>query len=106
MNERCFFCEFERGPLTDPLEICKECCDFNNFKPKIRMTQSMAHEYERFKKEEEWINDKTVEFDRDTALAVLKELSKRMYPSHDLFGEKTLVIKRNKFEAVRKKFLG
>lgn len=50
--------------------------------------------------------EKEVEFDRDTALEVLKTLSRYMYPSHDLFGNKTLVINRDKFEAVRKKFLG
>lgn len=44
-------------------------------------------------------------FDRDTALAVLKEFSRDMYPSNDIFGHKTLVISRGKFEAIRKKFL-
>lgn len=45
------------------------------------------------------------EFDRDTALTILKELSRDMYPSYDLFGKKTLVINRDKFEAIRKKYL-
>ena len=45
------------------------------------------------------------EFDRYTALEVLKDLSKDMYPSYDLFGKKTLVIDRDKFEAVRAKYL-
>lgn len=44
-------------------------------------------------------------FDRKTALEVLKDLSKDMYPSHDLFGKPTLVINRDKFENVRKKYL-
>lgn len=48
----------------------------------------------------------TVKFDRATALAVLKEFSRDMYPSLDLFGNKTLVIRREKFEAIRKKYLG
>lgn len=39
------------------------------------------------------------------ALAVLKDLSKDMYPSYDLFGNKTLVINRDKFEVIRKKYL-
>ena len=56
-------------------------------------------------KEEEWINDQSVEFDRDTALAVLKAISKHMYPSLDIFGNKTLVISRHNFEVVRRKFL-
>ena len=44
-------------------------------------------------------------FDRDTALAVLKDISAELYPSYDLFGNKTLVIKREKFENIRKKYL-
>lgn len=43
--------------------------------------------------------------DRDIALAVLKELSRDMYPSCDIFGRKTLVIDRGKFEAIRHKYL-
>jgi len=43
--------------------------------------------------------------DRSVALAVLKEFSRDMYPSYDLFGNKTLVINRDKFEAIRKKYL-
>lgn len=43
--------------------------------------------------------------DRDTALAILKEFSRDMYPSYDLFGKKTLVIDRDKFEAIRSKYL-
>ena len=44
-------------------------------------------------------------YDRDTALAILKEFSRDMYPSYDLFGNKTLVINRDKFEAIRAKYL-
>ena len=44
-------------------------------------------------------------FDRDTALMVLKEFSRDMYPSCDIFGRKTLVINRDKFEAIRSKYL-
>lgn len=44
-------------------------------------------------------------FDRATALMVLKELSRDMYPDYDIFGKGTLVIDRDKFEAIRKKFL-
>ena len=43
--------------------------------------------------------------DRKTALNVLQDLSKQMYPSLDLFGHPTLVIDRPKFEEVRKKYL-
>lgn len=45
------------------------------------------------------------DIDRKTALSVLKDLSKRMYPSRDLFGGYTLVIDRSDFETVRKKYL-
>lgn len=44
-------------------------------------------------------------FDRFTSLSILKEFSRDMYPSYDLFGHKTLVINRDKFEAIRKKYL-
>ena len=43
--------------------------------------------------------------DRRTALEVLKEFSRDMYPSYDLFGRKTLVINRDKFEDIRAKYL-
>lgn len=43
--------------------------------------------------------------DRDTALAILKEFSRDMRPGEDLFGNKTLVINRDQFEAIRKKYL-
>ena len=45
------------------------------------------------------------DLDRQTALRVLKDLSSKMYPNYDLFGRKTLVIKREDFEAIRKKYL-
>lgn len=44
-------------------------------------------------------------FDRGTALSLLKDLSKHMYPNYDIFGEKTLVIRRDYFEDIRKKYL-
>lgn len=44
-------------------------------------------------------------FDRKTALRVLQDLSKNMYPNYDIFGHKTLVINRERFEEVRKKYL-
>ena len=44
-------------------------------------------------------------FDRRTALEVLKDVSRHMYPSYDLFGRKTLVIDRYKFEEIRAKYL-
>lgn len=44
-------------------------------------------------------------FDRNTALSVLKDLSKDMYVDCDLFGNKVLSISVDKFEEVRKKYL-
>ena len=50
-------------------------------------------------------NAPAIALDRYTALRVLNDLSSFMYPSYDLFGNKTLVIDRNKFEKVRAKYL-
>lgn len=47
----------------------------------------------------------TEKIDRRTALRVLQDLSSCMYPSLDLYGNKTLVINRDKFEAIRAKYL-
>ena len=105
MKEKCDFCEYDRGPLMDRPEQCGTCIDNNNFQLKKRLPPSMVNEYAKFKRDEEWINDQSVEFDRDTALLVLGEISKRMHPSTDLFGNKTLTISRYNFEVIRKKFL-
>ena len=47
----------------------------------------------------------TEKYDRHTALRVLQDLSSCMYPSLDLYGNKTLVIDRDKFEKIRAKYL-
>lgn len=57
------------------------------------------------KDKEKQIEKMTEIYDRKTALRVLQDLSKRMYPSLDLFGHPTLVIDRPNFEEVRKKYL-
>ena len=49
--------------------------------------------------------DARKEVNRYTALMVLKELSNNMYPNNDIFGNGVLVIDRDKFESIRKKFL-
>lgn len=105
MKEKCHFCEYDYGPLVGTSEVCRACHDCDKFQLKKRMTPMAAYKYEKLKKEEEWINDQSIVFDRDTALIVLNALSERMYPSTDIFGNKTLVIDRYRFEAVRKKFL-
>ena len=103
--EKCFFCEHDHGPLVDRSEVCSTCHNFNNFQVKKRLSPRETYEYEKLKKEEEWVNDQSIEFDRATALMVLSDLSHRMYPNHDIFGKKTLVITRDAFELVRKKYL-
>lgn len=45
-------------------------------------------------------------YDRDTALAVLKEFARDMYVGYDIFGNKELRISTREFEAIRKKYLG
>ena len=42
---------------------------------------------------------------KDTALTILKALSREMRPSNDIFGNKTLVIDRDDFESIRHKYL-
>lgn len=49
--------------------------------------------------------DARKEVNRYTALMVLKELSNNMYPNNDIFGNGILVINKDKFESIRKKFL-
>ena len=104
MSKKCFFCEHERPPREQP-DICKACKNHNKFLIKRRMSECMRYEWEKFRKDEEWVNDPNVEFDRDTALMVLKDLSNCMYPGLDIFGNKTLVIRRERFELVRRKYL-
>lgn len=49
--------------------------------------------------------DESSDFSRTVALTVLKDISRDMHPSVNLFGDKTLVINRDKFEAIRAKYL-
>lgn len=104
-GERCQFCEYDRSPSKGIPDVCVQCNHFCNFKVKDRMTIMEMFKYDQLIKEEEWLNDNSVEFDRDTALAVLKAISKHMYASHDILDNPTLVINRHRFEAIRKKFL-
>jgi hypothetical protein len=50
-------------------------------------------------------NAPAADLDRRTALSVLQDLSSCMYPNYDLYGNKTLVINRDKFEKIRAKYL-
>ena len=103
--KKCDFCKHDRSPLVETREACKTCCNFDNFQLKSRMTERESYEYEKLKKEEKWIDDDSVNFDRGTALMVLNALSSHMHASHDIYGNPTLVINRHRFEAVRKKYL-
>ncbi len=105
MIEKCHFCEYDYGPLMDKPEQCCTCKNNDNFRLKKRATPRMLLEFKQLERDEEWANDKSIEFDRDTALMILKEISKHMHPSTDLFGNKTLTIHRYQFELIRKKFL-
>lgn len=50
-------------------------------------------------------NKKSDGFDRKTALNIFHDLSNTMRPQHNILGEKILVIYRDKFEEIRKKYL-
>ena len=105
MSGKCFFCEYDYGPVVGPSPKCCACFSHKLFEPKKHMSGHMAVMYEKFKSLEEGVDGGVENYDRATALAVLKALSKHLYPSHDLFGNATLVIDRYKFELVRKRFL-
>ena len=102
---KCHFCTHDHGPLMSKPEECSTCRDFNNFQVKKRMSQRQMYEYERLRKEEEWANDHSVNFDRDTAAMLLKDILRRMYRSSDKFGNKTMAIRCEEFEFVLKKYL-
>ena len=104
-GEKCHFCKHDRDTRKGIPKVCAQCDRFSNFKVKTRMTDREAYLYAKLVEEEAWINDKSVKFDRDTALAVLEAISKHMHHSQNMYGDPTLVINRHRFEAVRKKFL-
>lgn len=106
MARKCKFCRYERGPRKRRCDACKSCVDYSNFEVNSRMTSGQEYLYRKYIEREAWANDHSVQYDRATALAVLKALSKDMYPSVNLYGNKTLVIGRDEFEFIRKKFLG
>lgn len=54
---------------------------------------------------DEFIRDILNDLERKTALDVLKDILKYARPNTDLFGNKTLVIDRDKFEMIRSKYL-
>ena len=102
---KCDFCKHDRGPLVGRLDICAACHHRDRFQPKERMNELEQVRYEKILRDEEWINDKSEEFDRATALKVLQALSHKMHPSLNMYGEKTLVISRYEFEVIRRKYL-
>ncbi len=102
---KCDFCKHDRGPLVGRHDICATCHHGDRFQPKKRMTPSQANQYARLKKLEEFSNDRPAEFDRATALMVLQDLVPHFHASTNLYGDKTLVIRRDAFESVRRKYL-
>lgn len=55
--------------------------------------------------ESERLDREKEKLDRRMALRVLQDLSSKMYPDINLFGQKTLVIRREDFEKIRAKYL-
>lgn len=100
--KRCDFCIYD-APKKHR-EFCKTCKNYNKFELKVLRTPLEQHLYEKLLEREAWIEE-PIEFDRKTALIVLQAISHKMYPSLDIFGNKTLVINRYEFEAIRQKFL-
>lgn len=48
-TRKCFFCEFDRGPLyEDPQPECRACVKFSNFQKKKRMSNLMKHQWDFF----------------------------------------------------------
>lgn len=105
MGQKCYFCKHDRGPYVDKDSACITCRTHNHFEPHPRMSERMAQEYDMLYGEKSKTLKPDFEFDRATALAVLKDLSEHLSPSHNLFGDPTLVISRFQFEIVRKKYL-
>ena len=50
---KCFFCEYDKGPLSNTVSLCNLCFNFNRFKPKTRMHPRQYHEWQRYKEWEE-----------------------------------------------------
>ena len=103
--KKCYFCEHERGLLDSRINPCLFCHNFDNFQLKNRMSPRQAWEYSQLERDEEWVNDRSVEFDRDTASMVLKDLLTRMSSSTDNFGRGTMTISSYAFELVMRKYL-
>lgn len=89
---------------------CSECreswCDiFHNISMEENCPNCGAPINEDETEYVEKIRKRPCSVDRNTALSVLKDLSKDLSPNYDLFGRKILTIDRDKFEAIRKKYL-
>lgn len=106
MHEPCFECLNRRG--FGYTKDCDDACEYaHKLKcrdDRIKELESKLREFEEFRKLTERIIDQVVD-DRYTTMMLLKELSKHMYSSHNIFGDETLVIRREAFEVIRKKYL-
>lgn len=108
MGQKCYFCKHDhgpRGPYATRDYPCKSCRKHDHFELNPRMPQRMALEYDMLYGEKSKTIKPDFEFDRDTALAVLKDLTAHLRAGHDIFGEPTLTISRFQFEIVRRKYL-
>ena len=88
-------------------QYTEECNGFCSYAKAVKSLEELGekeHEIlQKVQKLETLLNNRG--HDRKTALAVLKDLSRDMYPNYDLFGTKTLVINRSQFEKIRAKYL-
>ena len=104
-SEKCHFCKHDSAPHKRRSDVCIQCKSCNNFEIKIRMTDREKYEYTKLLEEEAWVNDRSVKFDKDTAVAVLDAIAKHLVATRDKHGEPILVMGRYRFEAIKQKFL-
>lgn len=110
MHNPCLECSIRRGVTYT--EECDDTCMFANI---VKSKNEQINELDRKLRQAYHVIGQVVDkpnpfatepyIDRNTALSVLKEFSRDMYPSYDLFGRKTLVMRREQFEDIREKYL-
>lgn len=100
---KCDFCKHD-SPKHDS-EQCITCKNYSNFEVKAHMNEFQYIKYKKLIEKEQKYAKVDFEFDRTTALRVLQDISNEMYASNSIFGEPTLVIRRDTFELIRHKWL-
>lgn len=51
-TNKCFFCEYDIGPLGNIKPQCKTCFNFKNFQVKKKMHPRQYHEWQKYKERE------------------------------------------------------